>query len=324
MADKKEFIWSELVHLGSNFWNEEGNTKGREHRSTPAASPELLFHRESWDKHIQDLKDAGVNTLIVDIGDAMLYNSHPEIALKGSWTTEQMRAEIDRLTGMGFELIPKLNFSACHDVWLKDYSRMLSTPVYYDVCRDLIREVCEVFKPRHFHLGMDEETYDHQRNFRYAVVRNGDLWWDDFYYLVNCVEKYDARPWIWSDYAWNHRELFLERMPKEVVQNNWYYSNLFGPEDEGFSDWQLNRLSLFQCLDEHGFDQVPTGSTFSHKDNFEKLTKYCVENLSSDRLLGMMQSTWERIDPAWMHVQDLSVETIRRAKQWYDINNSKK
>ena len=64
---------------------------------------------------------------------------------------------------VSFELIPKLNFSACHDIWLKDYSRMLSTPIYYEVCRDVIQEVCEVFKPRYFHLGMDEEDEKHVR-----------------------------------------------------------------------------------------------------------------------------------------------------------------
>lgn len=33
----------------------------------------------------------------------------------------------------------KLNFSAAHDQWLHDYSRMVSTPVYYKVCAEVIR-----------------------------------------------------------------------------------------------------------------------------------------------------------------------------------------
>ena len=37
--------WMQLVHLGSNLWNEEGNTKGREKRSTPQASSGFLFDR---------------------------------------------------------------------------------------------------------------------------------------------------------------------------------------------------------------------------------------------------------------------------------------
>lgn len=61
-----------------------------------------------------------------------------------------MRKEVERLRAMGFEVIPKLNFSTSHDVWLGDYSRMISTPTYYRVCRDLIEEVAEVFKPKYF------------------------------------------------------------------------------------------------------------------------------------------------------------------------------
>ena len=55
-------------------------------------------------------------------------------------------AELERLKNMGFKLIPKLNFSSCHDIWMKEYSRMVSTEPYYQVCADLIKEVCEIFE----------------------------------------------------------------------------------------------------------------------------------------------------------------------------------
>ena len=195
---------------------------------------------------------------------------------------------------------------------------MLSTPVYYEVCRDVIRDVCEVFKPKHFHLGMDEETADHQRNFIYAVVRQGDLWWHDFYYLLDIVEKENARAWVWSDYMWHYPEIFLAKMPKTVVQNNWYYPGKFSEADEGFTESMAMRLNAFRLLDEHGYDQVPTGSVFSAKDNIEKLTAFCKENISSEHLLGMMQTTWERIDPDWMHVHHAAAEHIAIAKQQYE------
>lgn len=315
MANEK-FMWAHLVHLGSNMWNEEGNTKGREHRSTPCASPKLLFNRECWDAHMLELKACGVNTLIVDVGDAMLYESHPEIALEGSWDKNTMKAEIDKLTAMGFELVPKINFSSCHDIWLKDYSRMLSTPTYYKVCKDIIDEVCEVFKPKYLHLGMDEETYKHQVNFNYAVVRHGDLWWHDFYYLVDCVEKNGVQAWIWSDYIWNHEELFLEKMPKSVIQSNWYYGMQFDPATR--SENHNTRLRAFETLDKHGFLQVPTGSVFSALENFEQLAAFCKERISKENLIGMMQTTWERIDPNWMHVHQAVPDTFQKAQKIFE------
>jgi hypothetical protein len=75
---------------------------------------------------------------------------------------------------------------------------------------------------------------------------------------------------------------------------------------------------MFQRMGELGYDQVPTGSVWSKLDNFEGLTKYCVENIRSESLMGMMQTAWERIDPDWMHVHDNCVKTLKAAKKWYD------
>ena len=314
--ENKNFIWAHLVHLGSNMWNEEGNTRGREHRSTPCASPVLRFNRELWDSHMQGLRDSGVNTLVVDLGEAMLYESHPELAVEGSFDRKRMLDEISKLRALGFEIIPKLNFSTCHDVWLKDYSRMISTPIYYQVCKDLINEVCEVFKPKYFHLGMDEENERLQRNFDIAVIRQHDLWWHDLYYFVECVEKNNARAWVWSDYIWNHTEEYLAKMPKTVVQNNWYYSNQFENADEKYAA----RLKSFELLDKHGFDQIPAGSTFSYADNFELLTKYSKTHVSSEHLIGMMHTVWERIDNGWMEKHKLAEKNIADAKMWFENN----
>ena len=94
----------------------------------------------------------------------------------------------------------------------------------YKVCADLIRDVCEIFgKPRLFHLGWDEEKLAAQGNSRLAVVRQGDLWWHDFLFTVNEVEKNGSQAWLWSDVIWKHREEFLAKMPHRVMQSNWHY-----------------------------------------------------------------------------------------------------
>ncbi len=311
----QNFMWASLVHLGSNMWNEEGNTTGREHRSTPCASPKFLFYRAEWDAYMEELQQAGVNTLVLDIGEALRYESHPELGAEGAWSHEEMKKELLKLQGMGFEVIPKLNFSACHDVWLKDYSRMLSTPIYYEVCRDLIHDVCSIFKPRLFHLGMDEETAAHQRNFEYAVIRQGNLWWKDLYYLIDCVEKEGARPWIWSDYIWSKPELFLEKMPKEVLQSNWYYSTRLDVNSPDIRPESIPYIKAFELLDQHGYDQIPTGSAFGSRPNFRELTEFCASRISPEHFKGMLQTAWERIDPDWMAIHHMAAEHLKEAKQ---------
>lgn len=85
---------------------------------------------------------------------------------------------------MGLEPVPKLNFAAGHDIWLGEYSRMVTTKKYYEVCGHLIEEVAHIFdKPRFFHLGMDEENAEDQRYLDLVVIRQNDLWWHDFNFL---------------------------------------------------------------------------------------------------------------------------------------------
>lgn len=102
-----------------------------------------------------------------------------------------MKQKLDEIRAKGMVPIPKLNFSCCHHTWLKEYRRMVSTPIYYQVCADLIREVCELFDyPELFHLGMDEENVGNQR-FRECVhIRRGDLLWHDLYFYFREVEKH--------------------------------------------------------------------------------------------------------------------------------------
>ena len=187
-----KMVWGLMMQLGHNMWGEEplvGEPKTEEERDRYARD----FNRTDeklWHEVTEYAAKKGVNLLLIDLGEGMVYPSHPELAVKGSWSPEKMKAELARLRGLGIEPIPKLNFSASHDAWLKEYSRKVSTPEYYKVCADVIRDVCEIFgKPRLFHLGWDEEKMVAQRRSRLAVVRQGDLWWHDFMFTVNEVDR---------------------------------------------------------------------------------------------------------------------------------------
>ena len=167
-------FWGFMIQLGHNMWGErplvgEKPKSGREHMFAHD------FNRTDpgvWNEVTEYYAKKGANLVLIDLGEGLAYPSHPELAVAGSWSPERMKEEIRRLRGLGLEPIPKLNFSACHDAWLKDYGRMLATPEYYKVCADLIRDVCEIFgKPRLFHLGWDEERMGAQRKSRYAVSR---------------------------------------------------------------------------------------------------------------------------------------------------------
>ena len=161
-----KFIWSYLVHFGVNSWKdvplETQDPNMPEKWLTRCCAQHVRFDEPSWQRISAALAKAGCNQIIIDLAEIVVYPSHPELAVKGSWSVERLRKELDRLRGMGFEVIPKMNFFACHDTWLKDYHRMVSTKKYYQVCEDLIKDVAEIFDhPRFFHLGYDEETASH-------------------------------------------------------------------------------------------------------------------------------------------------------------------
>lgn len=279
----QKIIWAYLIHLGYNMWADSKMPQTLEYIN---AGDTLLCDRDTWETVTANFAAAGGNMLVIDLGEGILYESHPELACKNAWTKQQVKDELFRLRSMGLEAIPKLNFSACHDEWLGPYSRMLSTPAYYQVCADLIAEVCELFEtPRFFHLGMDEETWEHQRNYSYVTVRQGDLWWHDFYFLVEQVEKCGVRPWIWSDYIWHNEGIFLKKMPKSVVQSNWYYGDFVNMQDTG--------VRAYETLEKYGYDQIPTGSNWSLPQNMRLTVEKTMNLISREKLLGYLQTPWK-------------------------------
>jgi hypothetical protein len=278
-------IWANLLHLGMNMWADRQTDAWPKHiRKHVVASDTLRFNEPLWNQMLKRMAKCGMNMVILDLGEGVKYRSHPELACKGAWSVSKLKKEIKKCQAMGIEVIPKLNFSTAHDVWLGEYARMVSTDIYYGVCKDLIAEVIDIFdKPRFFHLGMDEETAGHQEHYLYAVMRQHDLWWHDLYFFQKQVERANVRAWVWSDYIWHHHDEFLAKMPKSILQSNWYYDN-----------FRRDRLyfDAYKHLDKHGYDQVPTGSNWSIDDNFIKTVRYGKRHLAPERLLGFMQTPW--------------------------------
>ncbi|MCL6520472.1 MAG: Tat pathway signal protein [Armatimonadetes bacterium] len=301
---KDDRIWAYLIHLGFNFWADREAPEWNLPHIT--ARPYMRFNRELWERLIPKFAEAGINTLVIDLGEGVRYESHPELAARDAWTVKELKAELAHLRNLGIEPIPKMNFSACHDVWLGPYSRMLSTDTYYGVCRDLIQEAIEIFdKPRLFHLGMDEETAAHQAMYDYVVIRQHDLWWHDFLFLVEQVEKGGARAWIWSDYLWVHPDEFIAKMPKSVLQSNWYYGESFSPE--------ISYVKAYLDLEKHGYDQVPTGSNWTVPTNFGDTVKFAKENIAPERLKGFLQTVWRPLLPDCFERHIRAIEQVGAA-----------
>jgi hypothetical protein len=313
---KEAKIWGCLLHLSYNFWVEYSSPSPfRGYR------PYLQMSESLWNDATQKMADEGLNLVILDLGDGVRYESHPEIAVNNAWSTTKLRKELDRLRKMGLEPIPKLNFSAGHDIWLGEYSRMVTTKKYYEVCSHLIEEVSDIFnKPRFFHLGMDEENAEDQRYLDLVVIRQNGLWWHDLNFFVNEVEKNGSRSWIWSDYLWHHPEDFFKNMPKSVLQSNWYYGESF--------DEQLTPVKAYHDLDSYGYDQIPTGGFYKKNGEGEKnileTVKFCKDHVADSRLLGFLQTFWAPTTEDNRKGILKAIELLGDARKWYHQNRKDK
>ena len=293
-----------LLHMGMNMWGEwrapnEPKIEGKRY-----THDEICFSESIWNRTIDHAKQRCFNMVVMDLGEFLAYPSHPELAVKGSWSADRMRNEVRRLKSLGLEPVPKMNFSASHHQWLKHYGRMLSTEPYYRVCADIIRDVAEVFDyPRFMHIGFDEETPNNQRGRLVMCVRQNEMWWHDLKWFINEVEKKGSRVWMFSDYGWHH-EGFVEKCPKSVLQSNWYYNeDVQGYEIDKMKDWFKPKLQLFIDLDKAGFDQVPCPSNWvspklkasgrtDNADCAREVVKFCRANISQEHLKGFVMASW--------------------------------
>ena len=277
-----KFMWAYLAHFGMKLWER------RLHYT------ELKVDDSMWASLTERAAAIGVNVFVIDLAEGMVYPSHPELAVRGSWEPGRMKDEIARLKKMGMMAVPKLNFSSSHDQWLGKWRPYLSTPEYFQVCSEIIRDVAGVFDESPlFHIGFDEETYFIQNvnRFEYKRLRSGNLWWRDFLWFVAEVEKHGMRPWIWSDLCWEHKDEFLARMPRTVLQSNWYYENEF----DVATMKKENRKAMvetYKTLESGRYDQMPCGSTYSCRENFGKTVAHCRNIIKGDRLKGFFMAPW--------------------------------
>ena len=318
---KKDLMFAYLIHLSKHMWDDE-NTPPRNLYQSQRYTPTNNVDIRVWDEMVKFLGERKYNTLLIDVGDAVKYESHPEISAPDAWDKDYLKKKLDEIRALGITPIPKLNFSCCHHTWLKEYRRMVSTPTYYKVCADVIGEVCEVFdSPEFIHLGLDEETPEMQ-TYREAVhCRQGDLWWNDVFFYFREAEKHGARPWVWSDSYWHKPDEFLKNMPKSVLQSNWYYGPFldFKKLNNERDQRRYRIISAYEELDMHGYEQVPTASSFETPGQYNILgtVAHGKATISPESLRGYMVAPWWYVEPVSEYILKHDAHVLYSARCEY-------
>lgn len=308
---KNNMIRGLLVHLSMGF------SPAKKWKDAPLSEH---FDEEVWRDCIEKAAESGMNTIVLESIDGVQYDSHPEISRPDAYSKEWVKEQVSLCREKGIALIPKLNFSATHDSWLGEYSRMLSTGVYYKVTKDLIEETYEMFgHPAYIHIGMDEEGIQYQAKREYVAYRQKDLLFHDLKYLCDCVKGVGATPWIWSSPMYDDPERFVKYIsPDEIIINPYYY-NAFDPkhytpiesraeyvayynedkykemgikfveEDPYLVNFRLRALPLM----EKGYRYVPCASVFNRCDyNTRDLMEYFKKYAREEQILGYITAPW--------------------------------
>ncbi|MBQ4321731.1 MAG: hypothetical protein IJC35_05765 [Oscillospiraceae bacterium] len=316
--------------LGVNMWRSAVTT--------------LDFEDAAWGKLVEKAHEAGINMIVLDVGEGIEWKSHPQLAVKNAWSYYRVKQEIVHLRDMGITLIPKLNFSATHHLWLGEYRKMMSTKVYYDVCRDLIHEVYDLFeKPEYIHLGMDEEgnanllqNYEGLLNFR-----RGELLWHDLKYLCDTVTALGAKPWIWGDICGEFPEEFQKRFALDsVLLSPWYYFS-FNPEHfKKISDGRPSEIAFYRdtfpynqmgltYIEEDpgyvkmrseleasaslGYGMVPCFSDWGGSPyNAPEMIEFYTQRAKSGSLLGFMIAPWCRTKTECLEELFRNLDTMKK------------
>ena len=274
------------------MWRDRPFPRGEKRRNAWIAySPRLRFSEKLYREAIGLMAEAGLNMVVLDLGDAVRWKSHPEIALRDALPRRRFRALLEWTRGQGVEPIPKLNFSAGHHRWLGQYRFMLCTPAYDRVVRDLIEEAAELFDgPRLFHLGMDEErfpTNDPEAYSLHNVTRHGRLWRDAVGHLGECTRRAGARPWVWGDPLWEGSDQERRRaFPKGFVVSDWHYHSA--------DDYPPTRR-----IAEMGYELIPTTSNHSSAESTQTYADWVRKNVPPRQVLGMLQTVWRPLTASY-------------------------
>jgi hypothetical protein len=74
-------------------------------------------------------------------------------------------------------------------------------------------------------------------------------------------------------------------------------------------------------LNQHGYDQIPTGSNHLHNPkSIVNTVKYCKEHIDASKLLGFLQTFWKPTIDTYRSLILEGIDMTGEAKIWFEKN----
>jgi len=307
---------SVILYLGSNFWAQKD--------CEFPIDPEEFIYRDrlycdkaTWDAVVAKLPEFKIDTLVIALGEGVVYPSHPEIAVEGSWSADVLCAELKKIRNMGIRVIPYENFSTMHNAWLGEYARMAGTQTYFNVCCDIVRDVIDLFDtPELFHLGFGAEGYNaknlDEKAYNFTVIFKPHILSEYANMLFNICREKGVRPWIWADRnvieAFGGDARFKAAVGMDVVLSAAFNENpipIYRIDGKAVpTDSPCDAALHYNKISSWGYTQIPAISRRIHPQNPKRVMEY-------------VSLTCENIDGFVMQPHALTV-----SRKYYSLMNS--
>lgn len=266
--------------IGSNMFDKPDALYTRDIEDG-AYHEKVYFEKDAFHKMTEEAKSFGFDTLVLELAEGIMYESHPELAIEGSMPRDEFKAELDRLKGMGFGLIPLVDFSPAKNAWMQGLG-YVGTKRYENACEDILREVIELFeKPEYVQLGFEDESFSAQEDNAVINKRHFEKRIADANRLFDICREYGVKPWIWMSEkileSYGGEEEFRAGIPTDVTVTSLAFKRV---QEYHIKEKRADKsMMLVKDLAEWGYPQIPMASTWLYhavpNQAFSFYTKHC-------------------------------------------------
>ncbi|MBN1937543.1 MAG: hypothetical protein JW934_22995 [Anaerolineae bacterium] len=123
---------------------------------------------------IDCMASVGLNLVMIDCGDGLIYASHPELTRHYSQSLKVLQHLVQRAKHHNIEVVPLLNFAQSgvfqNNHWFRPHHKLFDNEEYWHFAFEIIDELLQVIQPpRFFHIGMDEDHWRSHRQYIQAI-----------------------------------------------------------------------------------------------------------------------------------------------------------
>ena len=251
-------------------------------------------------------KQAGFNTIILELRAKVGFKKNPGRTLKNHWPLKDFLKVVSYLRNEGIEIVPSLQLLTHQDQFFgKEHPELMFSqfvydprnPKVYSLVMPYIDEIIKVMKPKAIHIGHDEaglkrNIFSGDMTLEYENVLPSKLFLKDVQVLHNYLRKKGVDTWMWGDMLISPDEFpqmlarhfhgrfegygrkLRNQLPKDIVICDWHYWD----KQKSFPTINMFRSEGFRVLGSTWRD-IKTTRAFSH---------YASKNGAE----GMIATTW--------------------------------